>query len=65
MMKLTTEISKAQQTIKRIHTEAEYNQLINKFKSKSGDDPEVLAYMADDKLLSPHVRLCAVATMGW
>ena len=56
--------TKAQQIIKRIHTEVEYNRLIDQFKFKSGDDPEVLAYMADDKLLSPHVGLCAVAAMG-
>lgn len=64
MMKLATKITKVQKLIKSLHTEAEYTQIIDKMKAKSGNDIEVLAYMADDKLLCPHERLCAVAAMG-
>ena len=64
MMQLTHNIIKAQDALKARYSEDEYNQIINKLKDKTGDDIEVLAYLANDKMQSPHVRLFALAAMG-
>ena len=64
MMEITHDIIEAQSIIKKIHTPTEYNNGINRIKAIAGDDLEVLAYMADDKLIGHHERMFAVAAMG-
>ena len=63
-MKTAEEIIKVQESLKQNYSIEEYNKTIQKLKDKTNNDMEVLAYMADDRYLSPRARLFAVAAMG-
>lgn len=64
MMQYANATLKAQTALQSKYPPAEYDRIIAEIKEKSGDDLEVLAYIANDKTISPHVRLFAVAAMG-
>lgn len=63
MIQISENIIKVQDALKQMYSIEEYNRAIQKLKSKT-NDPEVLAYMAQDMSLSYDIRLFAIAAMG-
>ena len=63
-MKLAIEIKKVQDHLRQMYSTEEYEKIVSKIKDKVNNDPEVLAYMASDRSLSPEIKLFAVAAMG-
>ena len=64
MMKTAHEIIKVQDELKKMYSNEEYYQVVNKLKEKTGDNIEILSALAHDQNMSADVRLFAIATMG-
>jgi len=64
LMNLTQGIIEAQDALKKLHGEKDYELLIKKMKEKTHDNPQAQIAIFNDKSMSTEVRLVALATLG-
>lgn len=61
---LTRGVIEAQDALKKLHGEKDYELLIKKMKEKTHDNPQAQIAIFNDKNMSVEVRLVALATLG-
>jgi len=64
LMNLTQGIIEAQDALKKLHGEKDYELLIKKMKEKTHDNPQAQIAIFNDKSMSTEVRLVALAILG-
>ena len=64
MTTTTNEIKSVQDSLRHNYSIEEYNRIVSELKSRANSDPEMLGYIADDRMTSPDTRLFALAAMG-
>jgi len=63
-MNLTQGIIEAQDALRKLHGEKNYELLIKKMREKTYDNPQAQVAIFNDKSMSAEVRLVALATLG-
>lgn len=64
LMNLTQGVIEAQDALRKLHGEKDYELMIKKMKEKTHDNPQAQIAIFNDKSMSTEVRLVALATLG-